>query len=148
MTFGFGVNPLIEFHGLNSQPEIMFARSAEGEILLPFITNEWVMCTARVRIENGYAREKHAAYTWETENVATNENLVATSRTSFPRNARARMQVVFIGRDNHAVDYMSTWGHKFIGRWLSDDELRMVRDLDVREMQRRGEPRWVPRMPD
>lgn len=142
---GFGVNPLVHFFGLHAQPrqiDIFDTQAAGGMILMPIMTNEWVMCATRVRIHDGKTWERMGAFNWGEEWFPPSETTNATTRTAFARDARISMNLTL--PMNHAASSMvDVYGKKIFPQWLSDDQLRNVRDLDMFEMQRRGMTRWV-----
>lgn len=143
VKFGLAANPLVQFYGLVAQSaNELFATSAQGgQIQMYGMTNEWAMCVSRVRIEGGNAIERLSVFTWTTETFSPGETSNAVSRASFAPDARHSINLMTFGTDveNTVVDQ---YGQKIFGRWLTDDELRNVRDVDMFEMQRRGIQRW------
>lgn len=140
---GFGVNPLVHFFGLHAQPgrTAFEAAESEGIILMPIMTNEWVMCATRVRIQDGMTWERMGAFNWGEEWFPPSETTNATTRTAFARDARISMSLML--PISHAASSMvDVYGEKIFPQWLDDDQLRNVRDLDMFEMQRRGFTRW------
>ena len=65
--------------------------------------------------------------------------------TAFARDARTKF--LTFGLSAFATDgtphLWDEYGAKVFGLWLSDDEVRTVRDLDMFEMRRRGMTQWA-----
>ena len=98
------------------------------------------MCAIQARIEGTNAIERMAQFTWDAETWPPGEGTNAASRATFAPDARVSiMWMAFGGLDVREDVY----GFKIFDRWLSDDELRNVRDLDMFEMRRRGYARWT-----
>lgn len=141
VEFGFAVNPMVEFFGQAGQinDTRFFGESYLGAIAMAPMTNEWVMCVAQARIAGEKAYDRIAAFTWAAENFPPGEGVNDASRPTFAKDAR----VSFLSMHLSSVDFRKdVYGFKIFDRWLTDDELRNVRDLDMFEMQRRGMSRW------
>lgn len=144
VSFGFGANPLVRFFGEPAQIDgKAFAMSdREGVVRVPTITNEWFMCSFRVRLDGaGHGIERQAGFNWVAEWFPQGEATNDVTRTSFARDARVAMMLYSAGIEEVNKD-VERYGVKVFPRWLTDDELRNVRDLDMFEMQRRGFTRW------
>lgn len=143
VSFGFGVNPLVHFFGLYAQPgrTAFDTQAADGMILMPVMTNEWVMCATRVRIQDGMTWERQGAFNWSEEWFPPGETTNATTRTTFARDARVSMSLM-LPVVHAASGMVEIYGQKVFPQWLDDDQLRNVRDLDMFEMRRRGFTRW------
>ena len=142
LKFGFAVNPLVQFYGVSGQPTSLGYGddTGPGRIGTDGITNEWVMCVSQVKIDGTRALERMALFTWDTETFPDGVVTNAGARASFARDARVSIAMMHFGDIGIARD---VYGTKLFPRWLSDDELRNVRDLDVFEMQRRGITRFT-----
>ena len=142
VLFGFAANPLVRYYGMmqhvNSRFDVV---QQAGAVRHDGITNEWAMCVCRVRFDAGSAIESDAVFTWDAEAFAEAETTNATSRAAFARDARVALLLWSSCATNVIVD-VERYGEKVFPRWLSDDELRRVRDLDMFEMKRRGMSRW------
>ena len=70
---------------------------------------------------------------------------VTAAAAAFARNARTEF-LAFSSQAGQATDgtpfLWDEYGVKVFGQWLTDDEVRAVRDMDMFEMQRRGMTRW------
>lgn len=141
VEFGFAVNPLVEFFGQTGQIRWggFYGSEREGAIEMAPITNEWMMCVAQARIVGGTVVDRMAAFTWGGENFPPGVSAHAASRASFAHDARVSFFTLHFAGVYFTKD---VYGFKIFDRWLTDDELRNVRDLDMFEMQRRGMSRW------
>jgi hypothetical protein len=85
--------------------------------------------------------ERQSLFNWSTEWFSNGETTNATARTAFAKDARVRTFIV-----STEIEYVrqgvEQYGAKVFTQWLTDDQLRNVRDLDMFEMQRRGITRW------
>ena len=142
IKFGFGVNPLVQFHGILCQPDSQAFNTEEtdGTPRVPSITNEWVMVAVQARIENGLMQSRMAYFTWAGEVFPATWRTDAVQFEHFARDARVRISTMHMGMVNVMRDF---YGMKLFPWCMSDDELRNVRDLDMFEMQRRGFTRWM-----
>lgn len=143
VKFGFGVNPLVNFHGITCQSslETFFTEEMPGVPSVPSITNEWAMVVVQARIENGVMSSRMAYFTWAAEIFPSSWQTENVQAAHFAKDARVRISIMRVGG---AVDGLRDfYGMKFFPYCLSDDELRNVRDLDMFEMQRRGFTRWM-----
>lgn len=139
---GIAVNPFIRFFGIVNLP----AKAAwevpdkGGAPVVPSITNEWMMCVAQARIEGGKAVERNVQFTWDAEFWPVGEQTNDASRATFAKDARVALMTMHVGGTELPRD---AYGFKIFPTWLTDDQLRNVRDLDMFEMQRRGMQRYV-----
>lgn len=139
---GLAANPLVQFYGQNFMPSNvgMTDRDMTGTVQAPSISNEWAMVVARGRVDGmGEVRENVAWLGWQEEEWPTTDLVHGSSRTSFARNGRVEIMAYSTGSD---LVRMEVYGFRVYGRWLDEDEIRLQRDLDVREMQARGLTRW------
>ena len=138
---GFAVNPLVRFYGLVAQVRISGMSEARGGMpLTDNITNEWTMCVAQARLEGTNAIERLAQFTWDAETFPPGETTNAASRASFAKDSCVSIYRLALGDAHESFDL---YGFKVFDRWLTDDELRNVRDIDMFEMRRRGMARWA-----
>ena len=138
---GFAVNPLVRFYGIMSQPDSAgFAKTEYlGSPLVPSISNEWTMCVAQGRVVGSKVIDRLVAFTWYGESFPPGETTNDASRATFAKDARVSFYSAhFCGTDAPR----DIWGFKIFDRWLTDDQLRNVRDLDKFEMCRRGMTRF------
>lgn len=151
IRFGFGVNPLVEFFGTmsvnGSVSETMGAATQPGDVTGVGVTNEWTMLVSRARIEGGQLMTSVAELNWAEEHFAEGEQTNAAPAAAFARNARTEFiafGTVGIVTEDGTPILWDEYGNKvFAGRWLTDDEVRTVRDLDMFEMRRRGMTQWA-----
>ncbi len=139
---GFAVNPLVRFYGLVQQPkdEGFAARESGGELLAMSISNEWTMCVAQGRIVGEKVVGRIASFTWYGEAFPPGETTNDASRATFAKDARVSFYSAHFGGTDAPRDI---WGFKIFDRWLTDDQLRNVRELDMFEMCRRGMTRFM-----
>ena len=150
IRFGFGVNPLVEFFGTmsinGSVNETMGAATPPGGVIGVGVTNEWTMLVSRARIEGGQLMTSVAELNWAEEHFAEGEQTNAAPAAAFARNARTEF-IAFgtagIVTEDGTPILWDEYGVKVWGKWLSDDEVRTVRDLDMFEMRRRGMTQWA-----
>ena len=150
VRFGFAANPLAEFFGAASLPaafkEIFLGDPETGGVETD-LTNEWVMAVSRVRIEGGNLRYAIDALEWDGEVWHEEEATKTAPAAAFARNARTGFCTFGLlgGMASDGTPYLwDEYGSKvFAGRWLTDDEVRTVRDLDMFEMRRRGMTQWA-----
>ena len=150
VRFGFAANPLAEFFGAAAVPaayaEIFTTENEPGGVSTD-LTNEWVMVVSRVRIEGGSLRYAIDALEWDREVWHEDEATKTAPAAAFARNARTGFGTFGLlgGSATDGTAYLwDEYGNKlFPGRWLTDDEVRTVRDLDMFEMRRRGMTQWA-----
>lgn len=144
VSFGFGTNPLVQFYGspvqIANEGYGMVARG--GTICASGITNEWFMCAYRLRFDGaGHVIERQAGFSWDAEWFPPGEGTNETVRTSFAKDARIAVDL-YSTAITDVQQGVERYGVKVFPQWLTDDQLRNVRDLDMFEMQRRGFTRW------
>ena len=145
VSFGFGVNPLVHFYGNCAQVDddaFVGIGDRSGVVRSPSITNEWILCAYRVRFDGaGHVFEHQSAFSWAAEWFPEGEAADETTRTSFAKDARVAIAIYSTGVED-VRQGVEQYGAKVFPQWLTDDQLRNVRDLDMFEMQRRGFTRW------
>ena len=143
VSFGFATNPLVRFYG-ECAAVIGLEMTGESQRLeMPSISNQWTMCATRVRLDgNGHAMEKLAAFTWDGETWQDVEKTNEVAAATFAKDASVRLNFMAIASAAEVLEDMERYGGKLIEGWLTDDQLRNVRDLDMFEMRRRGFTRW------
>ncbi len=137
---GFAVNPLVRFYGIMCQPAQADFGAVEraGEPCFS-ISNEWTMCVAQGRVVGSKVIDRLVAFTWYGETFPTGETTNDASRATFAKDARVSFHSAHFGGTDAPRDI---WGFKIFEGWLTDDQLRNVRDLDMFEMCRRGMTRF------
>ncbi len=141
VNFGFGVNPLVKFYGINCQSDeaAYMADEGPGAPLVPNVTNEWVMAVSQAKIIDGKVIARMAYFTWGSEIFPSGWQTNEVNAACFAAGAFVRINTMHFGGLDQMRDF---YGMKLFNRCLTDDELRNVRDLDMFEMQRRGMTRW------
>lgn len=149
VRFGFGVNPLAEFYGVScigSEMQDLFGAAVPVGGLIADLTNEWTMVVSRARIEGGNLLYAIDALRWDGETWHEGEATKPAPAAAFARDARTAFCTYSTagGGATDGTPYLwDEYGIKLFGRWLADDEVRTVRDLDMFEMRRRGMTRWA-----
>ena len=114
--------------------------------------DEWQMVALRARVVSTNAVESRLdALAWDLEYwdgaaAATNAAPSATNALDAPlaapffeRNASCRLNLASLfGSGILMTNAVYTYGAKMIPRWLSDEDLMLIRDCDVAELRRRG----------
>ena len=147
VRFGFGVNPLVDFFNVNGAMSI-FSRlgmGIEAGGIVADLTNEWVMVVSRARIEGATVCYAIDALRWDGETWHEEEATKTAPAAAFARNARTEFLTFGVagGATDGTPHLWDEYGAKVFGLWLSDDEVRTVRDLDMFEMRRRGMTQWA-----